>query len=87
MLGNEEITDQIWSSVRDDKKMSLNGKKNNYKTIYNVHNKEVKKFFEEKNRNALHIGNIEDESKWIKIGKFLNLDVSRECSSHKNKPE
>ena len=85
LIDEGSITDEMWTSIRDEKKMSLVGHESHYKKVYKIHSKEVKSFFQNKSADVLHVGNLEDPNKWKKLGNFLSINVPSGYECHKNK--
>ncbi|WP_191092468.1 sulfotransferase [Francisella sp. XLW-1] len=59
--------------------------KEKYIDTYNLHNIEVQRFFSENDKNRLICLNLEDDSKWIKLGRFFGIEVAEDFSVHENK--
>jgi hypothetical protein len=68
-----------------DQLMSLKGMRTHYINIYNELNREKIEFFKRHARNRLFICELEDNKKWLKLGNFLNVDVSHDYDVHSNK--
>lgn len=80
-----DITDKMWDSIHDEKRMSLSDNSEHYKNIYEMHNLEVKDFFHKRAPKSLHVGRLDDPKKWKKLGKFLGVQVPDEYRCHKNR--
>ena len=81
------------SNFDDSKENSIHGEKTlkilprheeHYTHIYQLHNREVKQFFQKLSPESLHVGQLEDPEKWHKLGKFLGLNVPQDYQSHEN---
>jgi hypothetical protein len=78
-LGKNATEEAIKELIR------LEGYKEHYINIYELYNKEVELFFNSIKPESLFISNLTDPDKWIKLGKFLNLDVPKGYDTHENK--
>ena len=67
-----------------DKMMKLYGLDEHYKEIYRLHTTEVVNFFNRNNPSALFRARLEDEQKWVSLGKFLGIEVPPDYKSHEN---
>lgn len=70
-----------------DNLLSLDGMREHYKRIYEIHNREVFDFFEHFDRERLFFCHLRDEMKWEKLGDFLGIEVKDELEVHENKSE
>ena len=71
-----------------DNLMPLNeSHREHYTTIYKLRNLEVKSFFEYFGKERLVVVQLEDKSKWQKIGNFSNIKVDAKYEVHANKSE
>ena len=68
-----------------DTLMSLKGKREHYKKVYESYNNEVITFFENTNAERLFTAQLEDPDKWKKLGDFLGIDVDQHYHKHSNK--
>lgn len=68
-----------------DNLLGLDGKENHYRTIYELHNREVIDFFERSNPASLFVCDLKDPDKWQKLGKFIGIDVPKDLDIHINK--
>ncbi|WP_319574711.1 sulfotransferase [uncultured Desulfobacter sp.] len=78
-------SDSVSSNNNNINKMQLAGKEQHYKELYNLHNKEVVDFFNKFSPDSLFTCNLEDQQKWIKLGKFIGIDVPADVEVHMNK--
>lgn len=78
------INEATESNIYADKTMKLIGHSAHYKEIYRLHYIEAVDFFSEFSPNSLFSGDLEAPSIWIKIGKFLGLEVPANYRSHEN---
>lgn len=56
-----------------------------YKQIYEIRNKEVIDFFDNKNPKCLFVCNLNDENKWKKLGEFIGINIPENFEIHSNK--
>ncbi|WP_445666675.1 sulfotransferase [Fodinibius sp. AD559] len=70
---------------QNDNLMSLKGKREHYKKVYESYNNEVISFFEHSNPDRLFTGQLENPDKWKKLGDFLDLSVDNNYHKHSNK--
>jgi hypothetical protein len=68
-----------------DNLLSLDGMDEHYKTLYDIHNRQVVEFFDEFSPKSLFVGKLEDPQKWQKMGKFFGLAVPADFEIHANK--
>jgi hypothetical protein len=68
-----------------DNLLSLEGMDEQYKTIYDIHNRQVVEFFTKVSPKSLFTGELEDPEKWQKMGKFFGLKVPPGFEVHANK--
>jgi len=68
-----------------DNLMSLKGKCNHYIKVYEEYNREVIEYFNKYAPNKLFVCKLEDDQKWQKLGKFLNIKVDKNYNVHVNK--
>lgn len=85
LLNSGKIDEQVENSIGTEKTMKLSGYDDHYKNIYNLHTIEVIDFFKKRNYNALFLGELEDPEKWIKLGKFLGVEINKDYESHENR--
>lgn len=78
---DEAIENELYSA----KTMTLLDMEDHYKSIYSLHNREVKDFFQRNNPDALFHGHLDDPLKWVKLGRFLGVDVQDDYDAHANK--
>jgi hypothetical protein len=71
--------------VEIDNLLSLEGMDEHYKTLYDIHNRQVVEFFEKFSPKSLFTGKLEDPKKWEKMGKFFGLSVPAGFEVHANK--
>lgn len=83
--GLDPLPCQRTFSRKDIEKMSLHGHEEHYKSLYELHTRQVLEFFERHNREALFHGSLYDADKWLKIGKFLKIDVEPNYDAHEHK--
>jgi len=62
--------------------MSLKSKRDHYVGIYEEYNREVMEFFKKKDPSRLFVSRLEDDQKWIRLGEFLNKQVSPDYNVH-----
>ncbi len=84
MLYSEKIDEKTENQSHSEKMMKLEGHAEHYKNVYRLHNIEVQDFFRRHSPGSLHVGSLEDPSKWRKLGKFLGVDVPEAYTSHEN---
>lgn len=84
-LGNGELDEKNENTIASKKIMKLTNMSDYYKDIYRLHHIEVKEFFSKHSPNSLFVANLEDPEKWIKLGKFLNINVPADYDIHENK--
>lgn len=65
--------------------LELRDMEEHYKSVYELHNKQVIDFFKAKQESSLLICNLNDETKWIRLGKFVGIDVPINFDIHSNK--
>lgn len=68
-----------------DNLLPLVGYEEHYKSIYETRNREVINFFNKNNPTALFVGELEDSSKWQKLGIFMNIEIAEDFDIHANK--
>jgi len=68
-----------------DNLLTLEGLEEHYKSIYDIHNREVIEFFNDKKNNPLFYCDLYDNRKWQKLGNFLGHDVQDNFDIHSNK--
>jgi Sulfotransferase domain len=68
-----------------DNLMDLKGFEEHYKSIYEIHNREVIDFFKSKDSGALFHCSLYDKDKWYQLGKFLDFSVPKDFEIHSNK--
>ncbi len=73
------------SETKLDNAMSLIGQDEHYKDIYTTRNKEVKAFFEAREQSSFISLDLYDTQKWLKLGKFIGIDVPTDYHVHSNK--
>lgn len=71
--------------VEIDNLLSLEGMDEHYKSLYDIHNRQVVEFFNQFNPQSLFVGKLEDPEKWSKMGKFFGLPVPPSFEVHANK--
>ncbi len=71
--------------LQGPKQMKLHGMAEHYKALYRLHTLEVREFFERHAPEALCVLELEDETKWRKLGAFLGVDVPSGYASHENR--
>jgi hypothetical protein len=54
-----------------------------YKKQYELRNREIKDFFAHNAPNRIFICNLYDDEKWVKLGKFFGIKVSKTYNPHK----
>lgn len=59
--------------------------KDHYINVYETRNKEIINFFKENDPNKLFHAELTDPDKWIKLGNFIGIDVSKDLILHSNK--
>ncbi len=84
LKGLEPYPDMRRRTQKDREKMSLDGLDEHYKKIYQIHNREVEDFFLRNDPDALFHGSLDDADKWMKIGRFLGVNVNPTYDSHEN---
>ena len=72
------------NEVHSKKTMKLDKMAEHYKQLYQLHTVEVKDFFKRHSSASLHVGTLEDPEKWVKLGKFLGINVPRDYESREN---
>lgn len=77
---DEQVENRMWT----EKTMKLEGFADHYKAVYRRHNLEVQEFFRKHAPEALHVGQLEDPLKWVKLGKFLGVAVPSGYEYHEN---
>ena len=70
-----------------DNLLSLEGKDEHYKAIYETRNKEVKMFFEKYAPDSFFSCELKDQLKWQKLGDFVGVNVPDNYAVHSNKSE
>lgn len=70
-----------------DNLLSLDGKREHYKTIYEENNREVIDYFKRFAPQSLFVAKLEDTEKWIKLGQFLGVEVELAYNVHSNKSQ
>lgn len=56
-----------------------------YKEIYNIRNKEVIDFFNNKKPECLFVVDLHDKNKWKKLGEFIGINIPDDFEIHSNK--
>lgn len=72
------------SDSKIDNLLLMDEKREHYTMIYNEYNKEAINFFKKYAPQNFYFGRLEDPEKWIKLGRFLNIDVDENYSVHAN---
>jgi len=67
-----------------DNLLSLEGKKQHYKEIYEIRNREVIDFFDSTEDGKLFHCNLADANKWEKLGNFFGIAIPENFSMHAN---
>ncbi len=68
-----------------DNLLFLNGMREHYIQIYEEFNREAIEYFDQNKSKRLFLSHLKDEKKWVRLGKFLNIDVDPEYNIHSNK--
>ena len=68
-----------------DKLLDLDGFEDQYRSFYEMRNREVTDFFNEKNTESLFVCDLFDNEKWSKLGEFIGIDVPDSFEVHANK--
>jgi len=68
-----------------DNLMELKGFEEQYKSIYELHNREVIDFFKKKDPNSFFYSSLNDKNKWTELGKFLGIEVPKDFEIHSNR--
>lgn len=55
-----------------------------YKRIFNDRNREIRKFFRRNDPSRLFSGELEDDEKWQKLGRFVGLEIPAGFELHAN---
>lgn len=84
LLSQGKITYEESVSFDGNKAIKIVGLDEHYKEIYRLHTTEVVDFFRRNDPTALFTANLEDQQKWINLGKFLGLNVPPNYISHEN---
>jgi hypothetical protein len=85
MLRSGTIDEKVENELFSPKTMKLAGMGQHYKEVYRLHNLEVQEFFRTYRPDALHVGQLEDPAKWIRLGAFLGVQVPAGYQSHENR--
>jgi hypothetical protein len=75
------------SDTAIDNLMPLWDRPTHYKAIYELHNREVRDFFQQRSPDSLFSCRLEDADKWQRLGRFLGLEVPEGYEAHENKSE
>lgn len=70
--------------IKAPKTMKLEGMDEHYKSLYKLHNREVKDFFQRHNPDALFVAKLDDVDKWRRLGLFLGINVGVDYVAHSN---
>lgn len=84
LLHSGVLDETLESQIHSEKTMKLIGHDDHYKEIYQLHNIEVQDFFRRHNSESLHVGKLEDPDKWVKLGRFLDIEVPKGYDSREN---
>jgi len=85
LLHSGVIDEKVENQRQSEKTMKIVEHSGHYKDIYRLHNTEIADFFRRHAPEALHIGRLEDPDKWLKLGKFLGVEVPENYESQENK--
>jgi len=68
-----------------DNLLGLQGKEDHYKRLYEIRNFEVISFFHHQNMDRFFHAKLEDSDKWVRLAKFLDIEIPKNYSVHSNK--
>lgn len=68
-----------------DNLLSLENKKEHYIDLYNQRNTEMVDFFKKHSPDSLFVSSLEDDQKWVKLGAFMDIKVSKDFNVHVNR--
>ncbi len=84
LLQSGAIDEKTENDPLSEKKMKITGHAEHYKEVYRLHNTEVQDFFKRHAPEALYVGRLEDPDKWVKLGKFLGVEIPQNYTCHEN---
>ncbi len=82
-LDNDPAFKPIENEV--DNLLILNHKRDHYKVVYDEYNREVVEYFKKHAPSKLFVTQIEDKSKWEKLGRFLGIEIEDGYDVHVHK--
>lgn len=85
LLDRGLICEAIENTLGTTKAMKLTGMSDHYKSLYLLHNREVKDFFSRNDPGLLFTARLEDPEKWSKLARFLGFSISEGYDSHENR--
>lgn len=74
-----------YSDDKVDNLLELQGHEEHYRDIYDIRNREILDFFEERDPDRIIVCNLKDADKWHKLGKFFNINVPADFTMHVGK--
>lgn len=74
-----------YSNIETDNLLQLQGHEDHYRELYEIRNREVIEFFNERDPNRLILCELSDTEKWNKLGKFFGINVPENFSMHSGK--
>ncbi len=66
------------------KTLQITGHDEHYKSLYTRQNREVVQFFSKYAPQSFFTTSLEDSMKWLKLGKFLNIQIPPDYQAHEN---
>ena len=84
LLNSDDFDEERENESLSEKTMKLAGHEDHYKALYHLHNAEVQDFFRRHSPESLHVGKLEDGDKWMKLGKFLGVEVPKNYDPREN---
>lgn len=75
----------VYDEKKIDNLLSLEGEKDHYINLYNQRNTEIIDFFKKHSPKSLFVSRLEEDDKWVKLGEFMGMNISKDYNVHANR--